>query len=105
MKKTLAMYPWPMHSSVANAISDNVIPLEALPGTPGPVLAVRHAPPWACDAVVVTHPSKLQAAVEICTEDGIQLVTVRDFLSEILSPGSLLAEFRDAHDPAKVSFQ
>lgn len=86
MKKIVPVYPWPMHPSVAvlvNAI-EGVTPVEAVPGGPGPVLAVRKVPPFACDAIVVLSPEKVAQAIDIVTSDGIRLSTVRDWIGETM---------------------
>ena len=71
-----------MHPKVAEVLNaiPNVRLVEALPGGPGPVLAIRKAPPFACDAILVLSPEKAAQAVDIITEDGIKLLTMGDIL-------------------------
>lgn len=83
MKKLIPVYPWPLHPKVAEVLPDGYQYEEALPGSPGPILAIRTAPPWVCDAIVVLEPHRAAQAVDIIASDGIKLVTVRDMLSEI----------------------
>lgn len=82
MNKIVPVYPWPMHPKVAEVLNaiPNVRLVEALPGGPGPVLAIRKAPPFACDAILVLSPEKAAQAVDIITEDGIKLMTMGDIL-------------------------
>lgn len=95
MKRMVPVYPWPMHKSVAAALAelDDIMVVEALPGGPGPVLAVMKAPPFVCDAIVVLEPDKLAQAVNIVAETGMKLVTVRDTISAISGNGELLHEW------------
>jgi hypothetical protein len=84
MKKLVPVYPFPIHPKVTQALpQDGYLYVEALPGGPSPVLAIRKAPPWVCDAIVVMEPSKLAQAVDIVASDGIRMVTVRDTISDI----------------------
>lgn len=82
MKKIVTVYPWPMHPKVAQVLNsiEGVNLVEALPGGPGPVLAIKSAPPFACDAIVVTSPQKALQALDIITETGIKLVTMGQWL-------------------------
>lgn len=83
MKRLVTVWPWPMHPKVAEvlqAIPDIRIE-QALPGGPGPVLAIRKAPPFVCDAIVLLSPEKAAEAVDIVTANGLELVTVRDMVS------------------------
>ena len=82
MKKIVTVYPWPMHPKVAEVLNaiEGVNLVEALPGGPGPVLAIKSAPPFACDAIVVTSPQKAVQALDIITETGIKLVTMGQWL-------------------------
>ena len=82
MKKIVTVYPWPMHPKVAEVLNaiEGVNLVEALPGGPGPVLAIKSAPPFACDAIVVTSPQKAAQALDIITETGIKLVTMGQWL-------------------------
>lgn len=83
MKRIVPIWPWPMHPKVAevvNAIPD-ITPVEALPGGPGPILAIRKAPPFACDAIVVQTPERVPEAVRVVVADGLELITVRDWMT------------------------
>ena len=82
MKKIVTVYPWPMHPKVAEVLNavEGFNFVEALPGGPGPVLAIKSAPPFACDAIVVTSPQKAVQALDIITETGIKLVTMGQWL-------------------------
>lgn len=78
MKKIVPVFPWPMHPKTAEymAAIPDIEPVEALPGGPGPVLAVRDLPPFICDALVVTHPDRLVDAVNVITSRGIEWVNM-----------------------------
>ena len=82
MKQIVPVWPWPMHPKVAEVLK--VIPdislVEALPGGPGPVLAIRKAPPFACDAIVILKPEKAAQGVDIVLQNGIKLATMADIL-------------------------
>ena len=82
MRRIVPVYPWPMHPKIAEALAaiPGVNPVQALPGGPGPVLAIRNPPPFACDAIVVRSPEKLAQGVDIVTGDGIELKTMGDIL-------------------------
>lgn len=86
MKKILPIYPWPVYPSVQKILDahPNIQAVEALPGGPWPVLAIKQAPPWACDAIVVMEQHRLMDAVHIALKDGLELVTVAAQLSELL---------------------
>lgn len=101
MKKIVPVYPWPMHAKVADVVEaiENITPVQALPGGPGPVLSIKVTPPFVCDALVVTDPSAVEAAVRIITEGGVQLVTVRDQISAVFGT------VREFVEPPKVSFK
>ena len=85
MKKLVPVYPWPMHPKVAERLE--LIPglnlVEALPGGPGPILAIRETPPFICDAVVVHTPERLADAVRIVTADGIEMVSMREMIGAV----------------------
>lgn len=84
MKHIVPVWPWPMHSKVAQVLEaiPGVNLVEALPGGPGPVLAIKKAPPFACDAIVVTSPERAAQAVDIVTGgSGIRLVTMGEILN------------------------
>jgi hypothetical protein len=82
MKKIVPVFPWPMHAKVAEEFAklENITPVEALPGGPGPVLAIRSAPTFVCDAVVVLSPERVAEGVHIVTGDGIELVLMRQMM-------------------------
>jgi len=82
VKKIVAVSPWPMHPKVAEVLNavEGIQLVEAIPGGPGPVLAVGKAPAFACDALVVTSPQKAAQAIDIITETGIRLVTMGQWL-------------------------
>lgn len=86
MKKIVPVYPWPMHPKVAEVLEalPNITLVQALPGGPGPVLAVGKAPEFVCDAIVVRTPQKAAQAVDIVIANGIEMVTVRDMLSAVV---------------------
>lgn len=94
MNKIVPIFPWPMHEKVADVINavPGITPVPALPGGPGPVLAIRKAPPFAADAVVVMTPDRVPEAVRIVLGDGIQLVTVAASLERLLGtePGAVV---------------
>lgn len=82
MKQIVPVWPWPMHPKVAEVLEPipGVTLVEALPGGPGPVLAIRKAPPFACDAIVVLSPEKAAQAVDIVTANGIKLMTMSEII-------------------------
>lgn len=82
MKRLVPVWPWPMPPKLAEILEaiEGIQPVEALPGGPGPVLAVRSAPPWACDSIVVLKPEKAAQAVDIVIRDGVKLSTMGEFL-------------------------
>lgn len=82
MKKIVPVWPWPMHPKVAavlEAIPD-VNLVEAVPSGPGPVLAIKTAPPFVCDAIVLMRPEKAAEAIDIITGNGLLLQTRSDIL-------------------------
>lgn len=82
MKQIVPVYPWPMHPKVAEVLEKvpNIRLVEARPGGPGPVLAIRTPPPFACDAIVVLSPEKAAQGVDVVIESGIKLVTMSEIL-------------------------
>lgn len=82
MKKIVTVWPWPMHPKVAEVLEaiEGINLVQALPGGPGPVLAIRKAPPFACDSIVVSSPEKAAQAVDIVIANGIELSTMGSFL-------------------------
>lgn len=102
MKRIVPVFPWPMHPKVAeviNAIPD-INPVEALPGGPGPILAVGKPPTFMADAIVVRSPDRVPEAIKIIVGDGIELVTVRDMVESAL--GQPVVE---KAEPPRVRFQ
>lgn len=99
MKKLVPVYPWPMHPKVAEVLEPipGINLVEAVPGGPGPVLAIRKAPPFACDAIVVLTPEKAAQAVDIVTANGIELKTMGDIIG--------FKEVQGETVPQKVRFQ
>lgn len=99
MKQIVPVYPWPMHPKVAEVLEKvpNIKLVEALPGGPGPVLAIRKAPPFACDAIVVLSPQGIAQAIDIVIENGVKLMT----MSEVLGYKELQPEYVEP----KVSFK
>jgi hypothetical protein len=83
VKKIVPVYPWPMHARVVAAFEEweDVTPVEALAGGPGPVVALNKNPPFVCDAIVVRSPDSLRAGVDIAIGNGLEMVTVRDMVS------------------------
>lgn len=107
MKKIIPVFPWPMHSKVAEALAaiPDIIPVEALAGGPGPILAIRKSPTFVADALVVSDPARLIDAVNIIAGNGIELVCVRDQISAILGGGSPVREFHEEPDHRGVAFR
>lgn len=97
MKKIVPMYPWPMHPKVAEAMAaiPDAVPVQALPGGPGPVLAIRKAPRFMADAIVVMSPERLPEAVHVVISDGLEMVTVRDQVTSVLGAGAPVRETRE----------
>lgn len=105
MKKIVPVYPWPMHPKVAEVLSviEGITLVEALPGGPGPILAVRKAPPFVCDSIVVSSPQKAAQAVDIVIGNGIELVTMADILSQTV--GKSVTVLPSEHVEQKVKFK
>jgi hypothetical protein len=80
MKKIVPIYPWPMHPKIAELMATfpDIMPVEAVVGGPDPILAIRQAPDFVCDSIVVKTPDKVAQAIDIVIGDGIELITVRD---------------------------
>lgn len=79
---------YPFHPKVVeqiNAERPEVSVVEALPGGPSPVVAVRKMPPFACDAILVNDPACLMAAVSVaCDMPGVRLVPMSETLANML---------------------
>lgn len=82
MKQIVPVWPWPMHPKVAEVLGriPDIKLVEALPGGPGPVLAIRKAPSFPCDAVVVLRPEKAAQGVDLVVQNGIKFVTMGEIL-------------------------
>ena len=80
MRQIVPVWPWPLHPKVAEVLAaiPDIEPVEALPGGPGPILAIRKSPPFVADALVVARPERVAEAVKVIIGDGIELVSVRD---------------------------
>jgi hypothetical protein len=91
MKKVVPIYPWPMHAVVAEALGaiPDLLVVEARPGGPGPVLAIKKLPPFVCDAVLVMRPDRLTEAVNIVISDGIEMVSMRDHVAKIVNTNDI----------------
>lgn len=83
MNRIVPVYPWPMHPVVKEQLDaiEGITVIEALPGIPGPILAINQVPEFAVDAIVVRSPEHIPAAIKIVTSNGIELHTVRDMIS------------------------
>lgn len=99
MNKIVTVHPWPMHPKVAEVFAaiEGISVHEALPGGPGPVIAIKQAPDFVCDAIVVKSPDRIIDAVHIVTADNIELVSMRQTL------GASDEAFQE--NITKVSFQ
>lgn len=106
MKLTVPIYPWPVPPIVQEQIDKlgNYNLVEAVPGGPGPVLAIRKPPPFACDAVVVLKPENVADGLHVVTGEGIAMVTVRDFIGKIFKAEAPLMESITRNEKA-VSFK
>ena len=82
MNRIVPVCPEFGHPKVAEVLEriPDVKLVEALPGGPGPVLAIRKAPPFACDAIVILSPEKAAQGVDIVTSNGILLMTMGEIL-------------------------
>lgn len=107
MKKIVPMYPWPMHPKVAEAMAaiPDTTPVQALPGGPGPVLAIRKAPNFVADAIVVMSPGRLPEAVRVVIGDGLEMVTIRDQVTTVLGAGASVKEMHETLRSGGVHFQ
>lgn len=68
-----------------------IIPVDAVVGSPGRILALREKPDWICDYAYVQNPTieSVKAALEWIlndTEDGRGMTVIRK-LTEIFGPG------------------
>ena len=91
MNRIVPIFPWPVHSKVAEQLESvpDITLVEAIPGGPGPVLAVMKMPPFVCDAILVKSPEKLAQAVDIVVGDKIEMVSMRQVLEATLSPNGV----------------
>lgn len=89
MKKVVPVYPWPMHQKIIDALDaiPDIQPVQANPGGPGPILAIRQVPPFAADVILVNAPERVEEAVNIITRNGIELVTIRDKFTGVFGEG------------------
>lgn len=99
MNRIVPIFPWPMHPKVAEILEamPDVTPVEALPGGPGPVLAIRTLPTFICDAVLITRPERVADGVHIVTSDGIEMVSMREMLGagdEFIEPAVQKVRFQ-----------
>lgn len=81
--KIVPIYPY-HEKIVAQIVAErrDVQVVEALPGGPSPVVAIRKMPPFACDAILVTEPGYLMAAVSVaCDMPGVRLVPMSESLA------------------------
>lgn len=91
MSYVIAVHPWPPHQKVKDqleeirdALGSDLTFSEAKPGSPDPILAIRQPPDFICDAVVVHEPQQLEAAVRVCAGLGLEYVSTRELLSDML---------------------
>lgn len=85
MKKIIPVFPWPPPARLMKELGGipNIQPIEALPGGPGPILAIRE-PNFVCDAIMVKDPEYVKDAVRIIAADGIEFVSMRDQIGHIV---------------------
>ena len=96
MRRVLPVYPWPMHQSVIDALAElDVDPVEALPGGPGPVLAIRKSPPFICDAIVVLELQRVAEAAHVVTSDGMMMVSMRDMVQKAFDGNGEVVEVNE----------
>lgn len=90
MKKVVPVYPWPMHKVISDVLDTipDIQPVQANPGGPGPILAIRQVPPFAADVILVNTPERLVEGVNIVIKSGIELVTIRDKFTEVFGEGT-----------------
>lgn len=83
--KIVPIYPY--HPKIVAQIAaerPDVSVVEALAGGPSPVVAIRQHPPFACDAILVTEPQYLMAAVSVaCDAPGVRLVPMGESLDRL----------------------
>ena len=103
MKKIVPVFPWPMPAKLAQALEqiEGITPVEALPGGPGPIIAIKR-PTFICDAIMVTDPARLNDAVNLVIGNGLELVSMRRRLGEVL--GEEVSETTEER-VSKVRFQ
>lgn len=100
----------PYHPKIVAQIAaerPDVRAVEAVPGGPGPVVAIRKMPPFACDAILVTDPAFLLAAVSVaCDAPGVRLVPMGEVLAEMMGApaGSVVEVERGPGQSSKVRF-
>lgn len=107
MKQLVPIYPWPVHPKVAEVLEpiEGITLVEAVPGGPGPVLAIRKAPPFVCDAIVVMEPEKVAQAVDIVIANGLELVAKGDILGRMMGLPTAVTELAPEKVEAKVKFR
>lgn len=86
MRNIVPVFPWPAPPAAMRVLEaiPGIKPVEALAGMPGPVIAFRTAPNFICDSIVISHPDAIEHAVKLVIGDGMELVTVRGMLTEIM---------------------
>lgn len=86
MKKIVGIWPHNrgLKAEIEGLFPDDANVVPAIPGGPGPVVAVRELPPFACDALLVTDRSALYTAVAVALRLGVKLVPMREQLSDML---------------------
>lgn len=84
-------------AAVPEGQDGRIMVVEAAPGGPGPVLAIRKTPRWACDAVVVEHPDALAWAVPLVLGYQVRVMTVAGVLGEMM--GLDEGEVREVKEP------
>lgn len=86
MRNIVPCFPWPVPPAAQRVLDGipDIKPVEALAGMPGPVLSLRKAPDFICDAIVISHPDAIEHAVRLIVGDGMELVTVRGRVTEIM---------------------
>lgn len=106
MRRIVPVFPWPMHPAVAEVLEaiEDINLVEALPGGPGPILAIGKAPTFMCDALVVTKPQSVAEAVKVIIGDGIELMTVRDMVGKAIGADADIQEWADKVE-SKVKFR
>lgn len=111
--RPLPIYPWPVDPAALELVKRakaeletqfKVVPVRALPGSPGRMLALGVKPNFVCDYAPVVDPSNYTSVKNALswvldeTQDVERGVTVLDCLKEIFGPQTRELDDREIFD-------